>query len=166
MLGALLIHIGISLFAAAKVFESFLGVPMVWTIVVLSLFTVTYTALGGLKAVVMTENIQVCLLLGGATLVTVLGIKALPGVGVHDVASFKAAVSPGQLNMLQPIINAAGPSERVLVAGRAAGLSDSGHLVLVRRPDPRAARARRAQPQGRAERRVVRRLSEDHARCS
>jgi len=108
LLGALLIHIGISLFAAAKVFESFLGVPMVWTIVVLSLFTVTYTALGGLKAVVMTENIQVCLLLGGATLVTVLGIKALPGVGVPDVASFKAAVAPGQLNMLQPIINGQG----------------------------------------------------------
>jgi len=108
LLGALLIHIGISLFAAAKVFESFLGVPMLVTIVVLSLFTVTYTALGGLKAVVMTENIQVVLLLGGAILVTVLGIMALPGVGVHDVATFKAAVNPGQLNMLQPVINAKG----------------------------------------------------------
>jgi solute:Na+ symporter, SSS family len=106
--GALLIHIGISLFAAAKVFESFLGIPMVTTIIVLSLFTVAYTALGGLKAVVMTENIQVCLLLGGATLVTVLGLRALPGVGVHDVATFKEAVAPGQLNMLQPIINAEG----------------------------------------------------------
>ena len=70
-----MIHIGISLFAAAKMFESFLGIPMVTTIIVLSLFTVTYTALGGLKAVVMTENIQVCLLLGGATLVTVLGLR-------------------------------------------------------------------------------------------
>jgi SSS family solute:Na+ symporter len=108
LLGALLIQIGISLFAAAKVFESFLGVPMIWTIIVLSLFTVTYTALGGLKAVVMTENIQVCLLLGGATLVTVLGIMALPGVGVHDVATFKAAVAPGQLNMLQPVIDGEG----------------------------------------------------------
>ena len=105
LLGALLIHIGISLFAAAKVFESFLGVPMIWTIIVLSLFTVTYTALGGLKAVVMTENIQVCLLLGGATLVTVLGIYALPNVGVHDIPTFKASVASGQLNMLQPIIN-------------------------------------------------------------
>lgn len=108
LLGALLIHIGISLFAAAKVFESFLGVPMLWTIVVLSLFTVTYTALGGLKAVVMTENIQVCLLLGGATLVTVLGIMALPDVGVHDVATFKTSVAPGQLNMLQPVIDGQG----------------------------------------------------------
>ncbi len=108
LLGALLIHIGISLFAAAKVFESFLGVPMMVTIIVLSLFTVTYTVLGGLKAVVMTENIQVLLLLGGALLVTVLGIKALPGVGVKDVADFKAAVMPGQLNMLQPIFNSEG----------------------------------------------------------
>ncbi len=108
LLGALLIHIGISLFAAAKVFESFLGVPMMVTIVVLSLFTVIYTALGGLKAVVMTENIQVCLLLGGATLVTVLAIKALPGVGVHDLVGFKAAVAPGQLHMLQPVINEQG----------------------------------------------------------
>jgi len=105
LLGALLIHIGISLFAAAKVFESFLGVPMFWTIIVLSLFTVTYTVLGGLKAVVMTENIQVCLLLGGAMLVTVLGIKALPGVGVKDVDDFRAAVMPGQLNMLQPVFD-------------------------------------------------------------
>ena len=93
LLGALLIHIGISLFAAAKVFDSFLGVPMIWTIVVLSLFTVTYTALGGLKAVVMTENVQVCLLLGGATLVTVLGILALPKYGIHNIQDFSAALT-------------------------------------------------------------------------
>ena len=108
LIGALLIHIGISLFAAAKVFESFLGVPMLATIIVLSLFTVTYTALGGLKAVVMTENIQVLLLLGGATLVTVLGLRALPTVGIQDVAAFKAALKPGQLNMLQPVVNTQG----------------------------------------------------------
>jgi solute:Na+ symporter, SSS family len=108
LIGALLIHIGISLFAAAKIFESFLGVPMLYTIVGLSLFTVAYTAMGGLKAVVMTENIQVCLLLGGAALVTVLGLRALPSVGVQDVAAFKAAVAPGQLHMLQPIVKANG----------------------------------------------------------
>jgi solute:Na+ symporter, SSS family len=97
LFGALFIHIGISLFAAAKVFESFLGVPMMATIIVLSVFTVIYTALGGLKAVVMTENIQVVLLLGGATLLTVLGIKALPDAGIHNVADFKSVAFPGQL---------------------------------------------------------------------
>jgi solute:Na+ symporter, SSS family len=75
---------------------------------VLSLFTVTYTILGGLKAVVMTENIQVCLLLLGATLVTVLGIMALPGVGVNDIATFKASVKPEQLSMLRSVHDAEG----------------------------------------------------------
>src|SRR5260370_39585961 len=104
LVGAVIIAIGISLFAAAKIFQSFLGVPMAATIVVLSLFTVTYAALGGLKAVVMTENVQILLLLGGATLVTVLGLRALPVVGVHDVTAFQASAFPGQLHMLQPIV--------------------------------------------------------------
>jgi SSS family solute:Na+ symporter len=108
LVGALLIHIGISLFAAARIFESFLGVPMLATIITLSLFTVTYTALGGLKAVVMTENVQVVLLVGGAALVTVLALRALPGVGVTDAAAFRAALAPGQLHMLQPIMNGQG----------------------------------------------------------
>jgi SSS family solute:Na+ symporter len=108
ILGALLIHIGISLFAAAKVFETLLGVPMFATIIVLSLFTVTYAALGGLKAVVMTENIQVVLLLGGSTLITIRGIRALPAVGIHTLAALQHAVAPGQLHMLQPVINTQG----------------------------------------------------------
>lgn len=108
LFGALFVHIGISLFAAAKVFESFMGIPMIYTIIVLSLFTVVYTALGGLKAVVMTENVQVVLLLGGAILLTVLGLKALPSVGVNTFIDFKAAAAPGQLEMLQPVINKEG----------------------------------------------------------
>jgi len=108
LIGALLIHIGISLFAAAKLFESFLGIPMFATIVALSVFTLIYTALGGLKAVVMTENIQVILLLFGATLVTILGLRALPEVGVHDFAGFKEAVSPERLQMLRPVTDAQG----------------------------------------------------------
>jgi SSS family solute:Na+ symporter len=106
--GALLIHIGISLFAAAKVFQGLLGVPMLATVLVLSAFTVTYAALGGLKAVVMTESIQVVLLLGGATLITVMGFRALPRFGVHTVADFERAVAPGQLHMVQPVLNSAG----------------------------------------------------------
>src|SRR5882724_10458879 len=65
LLGALLVHIGISLFAAAKLLESFLGLPRMPIILTLSAFTVVYTALGGLRAVVLTESIQVCLLVGG-----------------------------------------------------------------------------------------------------
>jgi SSS family solute:Na+ symporter len=108
LLGALLIHIGISLFAAARLFESFLGIPMLPTILTLSIFTVIYTALGGLRAVMLTESVQVLLLLGGAILVTTLSILALPSVGIGNLASFRAAVVPGQLSMLQPIHDAQG----------------------------------------------------------
>jgi SSS family solute:Na+ symporter len=108
LLGALLVHIGISLFAAAKLLESFLGLPRMPIILTLSAFTVVYTALGGLRAVVLTESIQVCLLVGGAILVTVLGLRALPAVGIHSVAEFRAATTPGQLSMLQSVHDAQG----------------------------------------------------------
>ena len=108
ILAALLIHIGISMFTAAKLFESFLGIPMLYSILVISLLTVTYTALGGLKAVVVTETIQIFLLLGSAVLVTALSIAHLPSLGIHDVAAFRAAMKPDQLNMLQPIVGTDG----------------------------------------------------------
>jgi SSS family solute:Na+ symporter len=108
LLGALLIHIGISLYAAARLFESFLGVAPLLTILTLSSFTLIYTALGGLRAVMLTESVQVCLLIGGALLVTVLSIRALPAVGIADWASFRDAVAPGQLSMLQPVHDAQG----------------------------------------------------------
>jgi len=104
ILAALLIHIGISMFTAAKLFESFLGIPMLASILVISLLTVTYTALGGLKAVVVTETIQIFLLLGSAVLVTALAIAHLPQMGIHSVAAFRAHMQPDQLNMVQSIV--------------------------------------------------------------
>jgi solute:Na+ symporter, SSS family len=104
ILAALLIHIGISMFTAAKLFESFLGIPMLVSILVISLLTVTYTALGGLKAVVVTETIQIFLLLGSAILVTALSIAHLPSMGIHDVTAFREAMKPEQLNMVQSIV--------------------------------------------------------------
>ncbi len=104
ILAALLIHIGISMFTAAKLFESFLGIPMLYSILVISLLTVTYTALGGLKAVVVTETIQIFLLLGSAVLVTALSIAHLPSLGIHDVTAFREAMKPEQLNMVQSIV--------------------------------------------------------------
>ena len=63
---------------------------------------------GGLKAVVVTETIQTFLLLGGAVMITVLGIQHLPEVGVHDYAGFKAQLKPDQMSMVQSIWDAKG----------------------------------------------------------
>ena len=107
--GALLIHIGISLFAGAKLFESFLGVDVLWSILIISAVTVVYTVLGGLKAVVVTETIQTFLLLGGAILVTVLGIRFLPAeCGINSFAEFREAIKPDQMSMVHSIKDSAG----------------------------------------------------------
>lgn len=101
--GALLVHIGISLYAGAKLFEAFLGIPVLASILIISVVTVIYTILGGLRAVVVTETIQTFLLLGGAVLITALAINHLPKVGVHSYADFQSQVEPSQLSMIHPI---------------------------------------------------------------
>jgi solute:Na+ symporter, SSS family len=106
--GALLVHIGISLYAGAKLFEAFLGVEVIYSILIVSVVTVIYTVLGGLKAVVITETIQTFLLLGGAVLITVLAINHLPEVGVKTYADFAEQTKPEQMNMIHSIRNADG----------------------------------------------------------
>lgn len=101
--GALLIHIGISLYAGAILFKQFLGIDVYLSIIIVSVVTVIYTVLGGLKAVVITETIQTFLLLGGAVLITWLGINHLPEVGVNSYAEFKAQLEPSQMSMVHSI---------------------------------------------------------------
>ncbi|MFA5815315.1 MAG: sodium/glucose cotransporter, partial [Bacteroidales bacterium] len=92
IIGALFVHIGMSLYAGAIVFETFFGIDVVTSIIIISIVTTIYTVLGGLKAVVVTETIQTVILIGGAVLLTVIAIFALPDKGVHTLAEFKAAL--------------------------------------------------------------------------
>jgi len=105
---ALLVHIGVSLYAGAKVFDYFFGIPVVWSIIIIAVVTAIYTILGGLKAVVVTDTIQAVLLLGGCMLLTFLGYRALPGAGIHSFADLKAAVKPEQLSMVHSLRDANG----------------------------------------------------------
>jgi SSS family solute:Na+ symporter len=100
IIGALFIHIGMSLYAGAAVFEQFFGIDVITSIIIISVITTIYTVLGGLKAVVVTETIQTVLLLFGAVLVTYFAIDALPSVGINSFAEFKAALKPDQLSMI------------------------------------------------------------------
>ena len=100
ILGALFIHIGMSLYAGATVFEQFFGIDVVTSILVISIVTGVYTVLGGLKAVVVTETIQTVLLIGGSILVTALAIGALPEHGINTMAEFQSRLRPQQLSMI------------------------------------------------------------------
>ena len=98
---ALFIHIGMSLYAGAVVFESFFGINVYISIILISIVTSIYTVIGGLRAVMITESIQTIILIIGALLVTIFGILALPAHGITSISSFKAALKPGQISMLQ-----------------------------------------------------------------
>ena len=106
ILSALLVHIGISLYAGAKVMEEFFGFPFVYSIIGISVITAVYTIVGGLRAVMITDAIQAVLLLCGAAVLTVAGIMALPGAGIETFADFKEAIKPDQISMVQPIHDA------------------------------------------------------------
>ena len=101
ILAALFIHIGMSLYAGAVVFEQFFGIPVQVSILIVSAVVSLYTIVGGLKAVVITETLNTVVLLLGVCLITVFAVLALPAHGIHSVAAFRAAVKPGQLTVLQ-----------------------------------------------------------------
>ncbi|MBS1851497.1 MAG: sodium/solute symporter [Acidobacteria bacterium] len=98
---ALFIHIGMSIYAGAAVFEQFFGVSVVTSILIVAIVVSIYTILGGLRAVVVTETVNTGFLLLGAIIITIYAFLALPAHGIHSISDFRAAVKPDQLSMLQ-----------------------------------------------------------------
>ncbi|HAK94597.1 MAG TPA: sodium:glucose symporter, partial [Planctomycetes bacterium] len=101
VVGALFIHIGVTLYAGAVMFQSFVELHIVWSILIVSVLTILYTALGGLRAVVITESIQAVLLIAGAVAITAFGLAALGGAGFGSLDDIRAAARPGQVSMIR-----------------------------------------------------------------
>jgi len=101
IMGALFMHIGISLYAGAVVFENFFGINIWISIFLISGITAIYTVIGGLKSVVVTETIQTVILISGAAVMAILAVMALPEHGIHSLADLKSAVKPDQLVLLR-----------------------------------------------------------------
>jgi len=100
ILGALFVHIGMSLYAGAVIFERFFGINVFFSIAIISAITLTYYVMGGLKAVVITQAIQTGFLLFGAAMITILGIMKLGDADILKFADLKEAIRPGALDML------------------------------------------------------------------
>ncbi|MCK5102820.1 MAG: sodium/solute symporter, partial [Cyclobacteriaceae bacterium] len=96
---ALFLHIGVSLYAGALVFENFFGIGRYTAIFAIATATLIYSIIGGLKAIVLTEAIQSVILIIGATTITVLAMLALPEHGINSFAELKAACKPDQLSI-------------------------------------------------------------------
>jgi SSS family solute:Na+ symporter len=100
IIGALFVHIGMSLYAGAVVFETFFGINVFTSILVISVITAIYTVLGGLKAVVVTETVQSVILIIGAMILTGVAIYALSDYGIQSITDLMENTKPGQLKIL------------------------------------------------------------------
>ncbi|MBW3552948.1 MAG: sodium:solute symporter [Gemmatimonadetes bacterium] len=81
ILGYVLTKISVTIFAGGIVFEALMGIDF-WTgALVVVLATGAYTIFGGLRAVLVTDAMQMVVLLGGAIAVTVIGLGAVGGWG-------------------------------------------------------------------------------------
>lgn len=101
VIGALFIHIGVTLYAGAVVFQSFIDISIIWSILIISFLTLLYTAVGGLRAVVVTEAVQTVTLLVGSGAVAVFAFIALSDAGITSLEQLKAVAKPEQLSMVR-----------------------------------------------------------------
>lgn len=81
--------LGTVIAAPAKVLSEFSGMSYVWAAVIVCAFTSFYTVIGGMKAVVWTDVIQLFLMLGGPLLALGILIFKMEG-GVNQVLEIAA----------------------------------------------------------------------------
>lgn len=117
LLGALFMHIGVSLYAGAVVFEHFFGIDVYVSILLISSITALYTVIGGLQSVVVTETIQTVILIAGAMILTAYGFMALPEHGINNWAELKAAAKPEQLSIVPSTNNTSGLTWPAILLG-------------------------------------------------
>ncbi len=97
IVGYVLTKISVTIAAGGIVFESIMGINF-WTgALVVVVATGIYTIFGGLRAVLYTDMIQMFVLVGGAVLVTGIGLSELGGWG-----ALRASVDSSFFDMWQP----------------------------------------------------------------
>lgn len=80
IVGYVLTKISVTIAAGGIVFESLMGIEF-WTgALIVVIITGIYTVLGGLRAVLYTDLVQMFILIGGAVTVTVVGLTKLGGI--------------------------------------------------------------------------------------
>jgi solute:Na+ symporter, SSS family len=98
ILGYIFTKISVILFAGALILEQVLGWDFWTSAIVMILLTGAYTLAGGLKAVLYTDFLQAFVLVGGAVLLTVMGLSHIGGIG-----ELRAAAPEGHFSMFKPI---------------------------------------------------------------
>ena len=100
ILAALFMHIGVSLYAGAVVFEKMFGIDIIWSVVIIGLATGLYTVIGGFISVVVTESLQTILLIAGSLVLTLCAIYSLPDVGVNNLSDLRQSIGSDRLSAI------------------------------------------------------------------
>jgi solute:Na+ symporter, SSS family len=79
-------RMSVVLFLAALAIATITGIDVVWSILIMGVCTIIYTALGGMRAVVWTDFVQVLVLMGGALFAIGFVIHSLGGAAIYDTA--------------------------------------------------------------------------------
>ena len=81
----ILTKVTVTLIAGGLLLEKVFGFDMYISAIIMVVFTGVYSIIGGLRAVMYTSMVQAFFLIGGAALLTVLGLNAVGGwSGLHD----------------------------------------------------------------------------------
>ena len=97
ILAYVLTKISVTLFAGALLLEQVVGWDMYTSALVLVIATGIYTVAGGLAAVIYTELIQTFVLIGGAVVLTIVGLNEVGGLG-----ALKQSLPPDFFSMFKP----------------------------------------------------------------
>lgn len=83
-------HVGgrmsVVLFLPALAIATITGIDVVYSILIMGVCTIVYTAMGGMRAVVWTDFVQVIVLMGGALFAIGFVLHALGGSAVYETA--------------------------------------------------------------------------------
>jgi SSS family solute:Na+ symporter len=90
---------GVRLFATAIPVHLITGYDYATSIFIIGIFTLIYTYVGGLKAVVAMDVVQMCIYLGGAVASMILILDHLPN-GWSDVVMFAAKEGQNKFSMI------------------------------------------------------------------
>jgi len=104
IIGYVLTKISVTIAAGGIVFETLMGVNF-WTgAVIVTIATGIYTIAGGLRAVLYTDLMQIFLIIGGAVVVTVIGLDKIGGWN-----ELEASVQPDALSLWRSVSDAKYP---------------------------------------------------------
>jgi SSS family transporter len=83
-------RMSVILFLPSLAIATITGIPVVWSIVIMGVFTMIYTAMGGMKAVIWTDFVQLFVKMGGVIFAIGFIVMMLDG-GVSELIATAAA---------------------------------------------------------------------------